>query len=70
MNMKLMSLLTLSCLLAVACKKEYSCECKNPGGVYATYSITDSKSKAKKKCDDYAKENENTVFSESSCSVK
>lgn len=65
-----MLLLAMTCLVAVACKKEYTCECKNPGGVYATYTINDSKSKAKKKCDDYHKETESTVFSESSCSVK
>jgi len=61
-------LLAIGCLMA--CKKNYTCECTNPGGVYATYKLNGSKEKAKKTCDKYNTEANSIPWSESFCSLK
>jgi hypothetical protein len=60
----------LTGILFSSCKKEYTCECKNPGGVFKTYTIKDTKLKAKNKCADYSKEYQDVAWSETGCSVK
>lgn len=59
----------IATFLVTACKKNYTCECFNPGGVVATYKIHDTKNKAEKKCKEYA-EPYNYPFSESGCQLK
>lgn len=66
--------LILFALIAVSltsCKKQYSCECTNPGGSYTAFTVKDTKQKAKQKCDDYYAQNFGTVvFNETSCKIK
>ena len=57
-------------LLIVGCKKDYTCDCFNPGGIYATYEIHDSKKKAQEKCAEYFEESNPIPFSESACQLK
>lgn len=63
-------LLTLSGILFSHCKKNYVCECSNPGGVFQTYTIKDTKKKAKAQCDDYSKQYQTIAWSETGCSLK
>ncbi|MES2763639.1 MAG: hypothetical protein V4677_15600 [Bacteroidota bacterium] len=58
------------CILFSNCKKDHVCECYNPGGVFKTYTIKDTKVKAKKKCDDYSKEYQDVAWSETGCELK
>lgn len=61
---------TVSTLLT-SCKKEYVCECENPGGTYTAFRVKDSKRNAKKKCEEYYDQNLGSVaFSETSCEVR
>lgn len=48
--------------MLISCKKEYTCDCDNPGGKYI-YIIKDTKSNAEKKCFEAA----NIPWSETSC---
>ena len=53
------------------CKKEYVCECTNPGGKFIAFSKRCSKSQAKQKCDDYYNSNYGNIpMSETYCEVK
>jgi hypothetical protein len=65
-----MIVIALISLMFSSCKKEYVCECFNPGGVFKTYNIKDTKKKAKAKCDDYSKEYQDVPFSETGCVLK
>ena len=66
----ILSILVSGALLA-SCKKEYVCECHNPGGTYTAFRVKDSKRKAKKQCEDYYDQNFGSVaFSETSCEVR
>jgi hypothetical protein len=69
------SSLILSILVAgaflVSCKKEYVCECTNPGGTLTAFRTKDSKKRAKDKCEDYYNQNYGSVvFNETSCKVR
>lgn len=68
-NMKktILFLIVLISTLFTNCKKEYVCECFNPGGVFQTYSIKDTKKKAAKKCADYSKQYQGVAWSETGC---
>jgi len=48
--------------MLISCKKEYTCDCDNPGGKYI-YIIKDTKSNAEKKCFEAA----NFPWSETFC---
>lgn len=54
------------------CKKNYSCECVNPGGKQVVFTTKDTKKKAAKKCTDYYNQNYGSlpVISETSCEIK
>ncbi len=52
-----------------ACKKEYTCNCFNPGGIFKTYKIKSTKEKATQKCEQYANEYQKNPFSETACSL-
>lgn len=69
------SFLTLTILITViflsSCKKEYVCECKNPGGTLTAFRTTDSKKRARQKCEDYYNANYGSVvFNETSCEIR
>lgn len=69
------NLLILASLSSLtACKKDakhvYTCECINPGGVYATYELNDTKKGAKSTCDKYSAEANTIPWSESGCTLK
>lgn len=60
-------------LLIVAitgCQKNYTCECKNPGGVSATYKLKETKTKAKSICDKHNDEVNSLPWSETYCELK
>lgn len=57
-------------LILSSCKKEYVCECFNPGGVFKTYTIKDTKKKANEQCDAYSKEYQDVPFSETGCVLR
>jgi hypothetical protein len=62
--------LTAGAFLA-SCKKEYICECHNPGGTYTAFRVKDSKKNAKRQCEEYYNQNFGSVaFSETSCEVR
>lgn len=67
-NTTLVSLL-LSAVFLSSCTKEYTCSCTNPGGVFKTYAIKDSKKNARDKCAAYAKQHQEMPFSENACSL-
>ena len=48
-RMKNIILIVLTIIILTACKKEYTCECDNPGG-HVVYVIHDSKKNAEKEC--------------------
>ncbi len=53
------------------CKKEYVCECTNPGGKFKAFSKRTTKEKADRKCKDYYNKNYGKVImSETFCEVK
>lgn len=70
--MKKIALLVVisTCILLSSCKKDYTCVCTNPGGVFKTYTIKDTKRKAKDQCADYSKEYQDVAWSETGCSIK
>lgn len=70
--MKKLSIILISTTSALftSCKKEYVCECFNPGGVFKTYTIKDTKKKATDKCADYSKEYQGVSWSETGCTLK
>ena len=63
-------ILTLCVLMLASCKKDYTCSCFNPSGVFKTYNIKDTKEKATQKCADYSKEYQTVPWSETGCSLK
>lgn len=68
------SFLILSVLTAAvlsSCKKEYVCECTNPGGTLTAFRTKDTKKRAEQKCEDYYNENYGSVvFNETSCKIR
>ncbi|MES2132800.1 MAG: hypothetical protein V4506_10635 [Bacteroidota bacterium] len=69
------SIITLSLLTTViaisGCKKNYICECTNPGGTYNATVFKDTKKNAKDKCTQYYNEHSSNVpFPETSCKIK
>jgi len=68
MKTKILFAVIMSCMVT-ACKKTYTCSCTNPGGVFKTYEIKDTKKKAEQKCSDYSKEYQTIPFSETGCSL-
>ena len=70
-NMKAkISLTVLVVLMLTSCKKNYTCNCFNPSGVFKTYEIKDTKKKATEKCNDYSKGYQTEPWSETGCSLK
>lgn len=66
----ILSAFVASALLA-SCKKEYVCECTNPGGTLTAFRTKDSKKRAKQKCEDYYNQNYGSVvFNETSCKIR
>lgn len=59
--------IALSSILFIRCKKEYTCECGNPGGIFKTFTINDTKENAQKKC---VENIPNVSFSETYCNLK
>lgn len=60
-----------TCTSLVSCKKEYVCECTNPGGTLTAFRTKDTKKRAEKKCDDYYTANYGSVvFNETSCKIR
>lgn len=54
-----------------SCKKDYVCECSNPGGTFEAFKIHDTKKKAKQACKDYYDVNYGNIpFNETSCEIK
>ncbi len=66
MKSKILLTILVVCLLT-SCKKDYTCSCSNPGGVFQTYKIKDTKKKAIQKCSDYSKEYQTMEWSETGC---
>jgi hypothetical protein len=53
------------------CRKNYVCECTNPGGTFKAFTTNGTKEKADKKCKDYYDENYGKVLmNETYCEVK
>lgn len=65
MRILVITLLGLSAL--VSCKKKYTCECGNPGGIYKTFTIKDTRKVASEKCYD---KDQDVPFSETYCLLK
>lgn len=64
-------LLFIISVMMPSCKKEYICECTNPGGTLTAFRTKDSKKRAKEKCEDYYNRNYGSVvFNETSCKVR
>jgi hypothetical protein len=63
----LLTILTVCSL--TSCKKDYTCSCSDPGGVFQTYKIKDTRKKAIQKCSDYSKEYQTIEWSETACSL-
>lgn len=57
----------LTSMLFISCKKKYVCECGNPGGIYKTFTIRDTKKNAAEKCYD---KDQDVPFSETYCNLK
>ena len=66
MKSKLVLTILTICLLT-ACKKEYTCECYNPGGFEGSTQIRDTKKSAEQKCADSASKQ---AWSETYCKLK
>lgn len=61
----------LSVFLLTACEKEYSCVCTNPGGSNIVFTVKDSRSDAKDKCNQYYQDNFASIpWNETSCEIK
>ncbi len=57
----------LTSILLIGCQKKYVCECGNPGGIYKTFTIRDTKKNAVEKCHD---KDQDVPFSETYCNLK
>ncbi|MDP1801149.1 MAG: hypothetical protein Q8L81_07355 [Bacteroidota bacterium] len=69
--MKNLIIISLISLLFSNCKKEYVCECTNPGGKFKAFSKRTTKEKADQKCKDYYDENYGKILmSETFCEVR
>lgn len=69
--MKNLILISLMTILFTSCKKEYVCECTNPGGSFKAFSKHTTKEKADQQCKDYYEENYGKILmSETFCEVK
>lgn len=69
--MKTKIILTISvAFILSSCKKNYTCSCFNPSGVFKTYEIKDTKRKATQKCNEYSKEYQDIPWSETGCALK
>lgn len=68
--MKPMILLAISTIFILSsCKKDYTCNCFNPGGVFQKFNIKDTRRKATQRCNAYSKEYQTTSWSEVGCSL-
>jgi hypothetical protein len=67
--MKLFTIILLTSITLISCKKTYTCRCFNPGGVLESFPINDTKKKAESKCNDYGKKYQDVPWSESGCSI-
>ncbi len=57
--------------LFASCKKEYVCECSNPGGTLTAFRTKDTRKRAEQKCEDYYNQNYGSVvFNETSCKIR
>ncbi len=66
----ILSILAAGALFA-SCKKEYVCECTNPGGTLTAFRTKDTKKRAEQKCEDYYNQNYGSVvFNETSCKIR
>ncbi|WP_317897313.1 hypothetical protein [Aurantibacillus circumpalustris] len=61
--------LLIICFLT-SCQKTYTCECTNPGGVYASYTLKESKTEAEAICAQYNAEANSIPWSENNCALK
>lgn len=69
--MKKLIFISLVSTFLSGCKKEYVCECTNPGGKFTAFSERTTKEKADQKCKDYYDENYGKILmSETFCEVK
>lgn len=68
MKKTIVIVIALTSVLFIRCKKEYVCECFNPGGVYKTFTIKDTKKKASAKC--YDNDYKDVPFSETGCTLR
>lgn len=68
--MKTLIFLILLSFQLGSCKRNYTCECVNPGGVYATHTIKGTTGQAKKECDKLNGEANQVPWSESVCRLK
>ncbi len=59
--------IVLTSILFTGCKKKYVCECGNPGGIYKTFAIKDTRKVASEKCYD---KDQDVPFSETYCLLK
>lgn len=61
----------ITVLTFVACKKEYTCQCTNPGGTKDVFTVKDSKKDAESKCTKYYEDNYAHIpLNETICSIK
>lgn len=60
---------SICAIVLPACKKEYTCECFNPGGVFETHELYDTKGNAEDRCQEYAASYQ-YPWSETGCRLK
>ncbi len=61
----------LTILILVGCKKERTCQCTNPGGTVAVFTVKKTKKKATKQCKEYYNQHyASTPWNETSCEIK
>ena len=67
--MKSLTIILLTCVTLISCKKAYTCRCFSPGGTLESFPIKDTKKKAESKCNDYGKKYQDVPMSESGCTI-
>jgi hypothetical protein len=69
-----MRLLLFSPLVLIAlsgCKKQYACECTNPGGTQTIFTVNSTRAKAEEKCKAYYDDNFSAIpWNETLCQIK
>lgn len=53
-----------------SCKKDYTCECFNPSGVFQTHTITGTYQEAQAQCQEYSAQYQTVPMSETACELK